>query len=94
MRSINSLNRNFGIQSAQLSARSIVRNGFDRDIPRATGAHLGYPSRSWSAMRDMLRRLMATATRVTKRRVTGGACGVVALQSSGRHAAWCRPAAC
>jgi hypothetical protein len=93
MRSIQSRNRNLGIQNARKSAKSIVRNASDRPSPRATGAFYGYASRSWRDMRDAVRFMVTTATCVMKTHVTGGACGALALQRSERHAHACRSAA-
>jgi hypothetical protein len=93
MRSNQSRNRNLGIQNARQSAKTIVRNGSDRPSPRSTDALFGFASRQWQTLRDALRHWAATATCVTKTYVTGGACGAVAPQRSGRHAAMCRLAA-
>ena len=89
MRSIQSRNRNLGIQNARKSAKSIVRVGIDRPSPRATGALYGLASRLWQGLGDALRHGRTTATRVMKTRVTGGACRAEALQRSGQHAMCC-----
>jgi hypothetical protein len=93
MRSIQSRNRNLGIQNARKSAKSIVRNDSDRRSPRATGALYGFASGPWMATTGALRHWLTTATCVLKTHVTGGACLAVAGQRSGRHAAMCRLAA-
>ena len=93
MRSIQSRNRNLGIQTARKSAKTIVRNDSDRPSMRSLAALFGFASRQQQSLRDALWHLAATATCVMKTRVTGGACGAVAPQRSGRHAAMCRLAA-
>jgi hypothetical protein len=93
MRSIQSRNRNLGIQNARKSAKSIVRNVVDRPSPRATGALYGYASRSWQSMRDAVRFMVTLGACVMKTHVTGGACGALALQRSERHAHACCSAA-
>lgn len=93
MRSIQSRNRNLGIQTARKSAKSIVRNGSDSPSPRATSAHFGFALHTWQAMGNALRQWSTTVTRVMKTRVTGGACYAVAQQRSGRHDGMCRLAA-
>lgn len=93
MRSIQSRNRNLGIQNARQSAKTIVRNGSDRPSPRSLDALFGFASREWQTLGDALRHWATTATCVMKTYVTGGACGAVAPQRSGRHAAMCRLAA-
>lgn len=93
MRSIQSRNRNLGIQNARKSAKSIVRIVVDRPSPRATGAFYGYASRSWQSLGDAMRFMVTLVTCVVKTHVTGGACGALALQRSERHAHACRSAA-
>lgn len=83
--SIQSRNRNLGIQNARKSAKSIVRIGSKRPAPRATDALFGDASHSWTSMRDALRHWLATATCVLRTYVTGGACCAVALQRSERR---------
>jgi hypothetical protein len=73
MRSIQSTNRNLGIQNARRSAKTIVRNGSDRPSPRSLEALFGFASYAWESMRDALWHVASTATRVMKTRVTGGA---------------------
>ena len=92
MRSIQSRNRNLGIQNARKSAKTIVRNDSDRPSLRSLVAHFGYASYAWQSMRDALGLWAATATCVMKTRVTGGAYGAITPQGSGRHAV-CRLAA-
>lgn len=93
MRSIQSRNRNLGIQTARKSAKSIVRMVVAAASPRATGAFYGSASRSWQSLRDAVRFMVTTATCVMKTHVTGGACGALALQRSEQHAHACRSAA-
>jgi hypothetical protein len=94
MRSIQTSNRNLGIQNAQPSAKTIVRLDSDRSpLSAFFGALYGYESRALMAMRDSLRHWRKTATRVLKTRVTGGVLSAIALQAPGRHAATCRLAA-
>ena len=94
MRSIQSRNRNLGIQNAQPSAKSIVRRDADRPSMFAMWcAATGFASRLGTTLREALQHL-TTATRVGKTRVTGGALlYAVALQRSERHASMCRSAA-
>ncbi len=89
MRSIQTSNRNLGIQNARKSAKSIVRVGIDRPSPRATGALYGFASQLWQGASDALMHGLTTATRVMKTRVTGGACRAMARQRSGQHATCC-----
>jgi hypothetical protein len=94
MRSIQTSNRNLGIQNAQPSAKTIVRMDSDHSpLSAIFGAHYGFESRSRMAMRDSLRHWRQTATRVLKTRVTGGVLSAVTLQAPGRHAAACHLAA-
>ena len=97
MRSIQSRNRNLGIQNAQPSAKSIVRRDADRPSMfatwcAATGIATWRGASSWASLREALQHLTAV-TRVGKTRVTGGALYAVALQRSGRHSSMCRLAA-
>jgi hypothetical protein len=90
MRSINTTNRNLGIQNAQLSAKTIVRRDSDRSpLSAFFGALYGYASRPWMSMRETLRHWRSTATRVMKTRVTGGVLGALALRAPGQYAAAC-----
>jgi hypothetical protein len=93
MRSINTTNRNLGIQNAQLSAKTIVRRDSDRSpLSAIFGALYGFGS-PWMSMRESLRHWRSTATRVMKTRVTGGVLGALALGAPGQYAAACCPAA-
>jgi hypothetical protein len=93
MRSIQSRNRNLGIQNAQPSAKSIVGRDSDRPSMFAKWrASVGSASRLWASLREELQHL-TTATRVVATRVTGGALYAPALQRSGRHSSMCRLAA-
>ncbi len=93
MRSIQTSNRNLGIENAQLSAKTIVRLDSDRSSQRSIfGALYGFASRPWMSLRDALKPWRTTATRVLKTRVTGGACRALAHAGAGRHA-MCRLAA-
>lgn len=87
MRSIQSRNRNLGIQNAQLSAVATIRRASDRPSFAKWCASKSYESRFWLSMRESLRHLM-TVTGVTTR-VTGGALYAVALQRPGQHAPCC-----
>jgi hypothetical protein len=93
MRSIQSRNRNLGIQNARQSAKTIVRNGSDRPSPRLLDALYGNASHAWETLRAALTPWAATATCVMKTRVTGGAACAKAQSGSGRHASMCRLAA-
>jgi hypothetical protein len=94
MRSIQSRNRNLGIQNARKSAKTIVRNDSDRPALFAIlGALYASAQGLWQSMRFALRHWSSPTTCVAKTRVTGGACRAVALQRSGRHEAMCRLAA-
>ena len=86
MRSIQSRNRNLGIQNAQLSAVATIRRASDRPSFGKWCASKGY-SRFWLSMRESLRHLM-TVTGVTTH-VTGGALYAVALQRPGQHVPCC-----
>jgi hypothetical protein len=90
MRSIQSSNRNLGIQNAQLSAKTIVRNDSDRSSQSAIfGALYGIASRPWMAMREAFKPWRTTATRAQKTRVTGGACHALRHAGAGQHALCC-----
>lgn len=94
MRSIHSHNRSLGIQNAQTSAKTIVRNDSDRPALFAiVGALFGIAYGPWQAMRFALRPWSPSTMCVATTHVTGGACRAVALQRSGRHEAKCRLAA-
>lgn len=93
MRSIQSRNRNFGIQNAQLSANATIRCASDRPSMYAMWcAFFGYVSREWLSLRNVLQH-PTTVPCVVKTQVTGGTLGAVALQRPGRHASSCRLAA-
>lgn len=98
MRSIQSRNRNLGIQNAQPSAKSIVRRDADRPSMFAMWCAATGVATRWEASLGSTLRLahqhLTTATRVGKTRVTGGALlYAVAMQRSERHASSCRSAA-
>lgn len=83
MRSIQSRNRNLGIQNAQPSAKSIAHRVLDRSSMHALGcAATGYATRLGFALREALERF--AATRVGTTRVTGGALCTVVPQRSWR----------
>ena len=93
MRSIQSRNRNLGIQNAQPSAKSIVRRDADRPSMFAMWcAATGFASWLGATLREALQH-PTTVTRVGKTRVTGGVLYAVAMQRSERHASPCRSAA-
>lgn len=98
MRSIQSRNRNLGIQNAQPSAKAVVRRDADRPSMfamwrAATGFATWLGASSGATLRVALQHL-TTVTRVGKTRVTGGALlYAVAMQRSERHASPCRSAA-
>jgi hypothetical protein len=92
MRSINSRNRNLGIQNARQSVKPIVRVDSDRpSLDWLACACIGCYSRCWQRLRDVVGHL-TTVTRHTTTRVTGGASGALASVGSRRHA-MCRLAA-
>lgn len=92
MRSIQSRNRNLGIQNAQPSAKQIVRNASDRPSLFALScACIGYCSRIWQGLCEAVGH-WPTATCVVTTRVTGGASGAYASGGSRRHE-MCRLAA-
>jgi hypothetical protein len=92
MRSIQSRYRNLGIQTAQQSAKQIVRHVSDRSSLSALGcACIGYCTRMWLHLRVAVGH-GPTATCVVTTHVTGGASGAMASVGS-RRRAMCRLAA-
>ena len=92
MRSIQSRNRNLGIQNAQLSAVATIRRASDRPSFGKWCASMGSAAHSEKPLRGWLEQL-TLATRVVTTRVTGGALHALAMQRSERHSSPCRSAA-
>lgn len=85
MRSIQSRNRNLGIQTALQSAKQIVRNASDRPSLSALWCDfIGYCTRLHLTMRAAVGH-GPTAMCVVTTRVTGGASGAQASGGSLRH---------
>lgn len=90
MRSMNSRNRNLGIQSAQQSAKSIAGRAADRVVLASLfGAFLGIAYRTGKRLRHALRHTSTTVTRRVMPRVTSGALWRMTPQRPGQYALAC-----